>query len=129
MRRLIALLMMAVFGSFLCAPLLAASSDPQSMLPACCRANGKHHCMMRMREGEPAGVRIAAPQTCPLFPKWRPMQVLQQHAAQPGPATFYAALQSHPACHAQTEAQRRISFDRSRQKRGPPAVLAGSAAS
>jgi hypothetical protein len=125
MRRFIAVFMMLVFGSFLSAPLIAAASDPLSQLPVCCRVNGKHHCMMRIMQGNPAGIQISGPQKCPLFPKWRPMNALHNEATPTSAAElFYAALRSHPACHAQTEAQKRISFDRSRQKRGPPAVLA-----
>jgi hypothetical protein len=125
MRRSIALFMILVFGSFLSAPLIAASSDPLSKLPVCCRANGKHHCMMRIMQGDPGGDQVSAPNKCPLFPQWRPMNVMHNQAEPPSKTVlFYAALQSHPTCHAQTEAQQRISFDRSRQKRGPPAALA-----
>ena len=38
-------------------------------------------------------------------------------------AAIFAAIVSHPAVHAQTEARYRISFARSSQKRGPPAFL------
>jgi hypothetical protein len=126
MRRSIALLMIMIFGCFLSAPLLAASSDSESRLPACCRANGKHHCMMRMSHGELAGVQMAAPERCSYFPQWRPMNLSHQQASVSSAAVFYAALQTHPACHAQTEARRRVSFDRSRQKRGPPAPASAS---
>jgi len=33
---------------------------------------------------------------------------------------YFSELASHPAIHAQAAAQLRVSFDRSRQKRGPP---------
>ena len=36
---------------------------------------------------------------------------------------LHTGLLSHPAAHAQTEALLKISFDRSRNKRGPPAPL------
>jgi hypothetical protein len=39
-------------------------------------------------------------------------------------AAIFAGIARHPAAAPQTEAQRRISFDRSRQKRGPPAQIA-----
>jgi hypothetical protein len=35
---------------------------------------------------------------------------------------FFAGLLSHPSISAQTESKRRISRDRSRQKRGPPSL-------
>lgn len=128
MRRSIAVLMILTFGSFLAAPLLGLSSDPQSNLPACCRRNGKHHCMMWMMERELGTKQVSVyPAKCPCFPHpWRFTQS-QNHATTPSSALiFYAALQSHPACHAQSEVQRRISFDRSRQKRGPPSPVIAS---
>jgi hypothetical protein len=128
MRRAIASFMLLVFSAFLCTPLLAISSNLQNDLPACCRRAGKHQCMLRMMESDP-GSREAStsPEKCPFFPHtWQPT-LLQNHAMAPSPAgALYAGLQSHPACHAQSEAQRRISFDRSRQKRGPPAAVIAS---
>jgi hypothetical protein len=38
-------------------------------------------------------------------------------------SAIFAALLSHPAVQCQTDALGRISFSRSRQKRGPPALL------
>ncbi len=38
-------------------------------------------------------------------------------------AAFYGSLISHPTQHAQIEARGRISFSRTRQKRGPPSLL------
>jgi hypothetical protein len=40
-----------------------------------------------------------------------------------GPGAIFAELVSHPSIHRQTEAKYRVSFSRSRQKRGPPVVL------
>lgn len=116
------MMMLLLFGSFLSAPLFAASYDAQSDLPACCRRAGKHHCMLRTRQVDPGATQVSAAQeTCPFCPQARMMSVVQNHGIAPSPAgVFYAALQSHPACHAQLEARQRISFDRSRQKRGPP---------
>jgi len=125
MRRTIAMFMLLLFGSFLSAPLFAASYNPQNDLPACCKRNGKHHCMVPMVQAVPGTTQVSAPpEKCPFYPHTRMMIVVQNHAMAPGPAgAFYAALQSHPACYAQSEAHQRISFDRSRQKRGPPAVI------
>jgi len=39
-------------------------------------------------------------------------------------ASVFVGITQHPAIAAQAEAQRRISFDRTRQKRGPPAEIA-----
>jgi hypothetical protein len=124
MRRIVAVLMLVVFGSFLSAPLLAASSDPQSSLPACCRRDGQHHCMMGMMQSQTGSTLASVGSHCPFFPQPGVAIDVQPHAIEPAPAgVFYAALQSHPAVHAQTEAQGRISLDRSHQKRGPPARL------
>ena len=127
MRRTIAVFMLLIFGLFLGAPLLA-SSNPQNDLPACCRRNGSHHCVTRMMEGDPGSRQVSAPaEKCPFFPHIGQLTQVRNLAIAPSPAgTFYAALESHPACHTQSEAQRRISFDRSRQKRGPPAAALAS---
>jgi hypothetical protein len=130
-RRWISILLLALIGVFYAAPLLhAASSDPESQLPACCRRNGKHHCAMKdrylrmMASGAPAV--MAPPQHCPMYPEHRgvvfpraPFHV----AVIPTAAADWAGLRKHPACHAQTEARYRIACDRSRLKRGPPASL------
>jgi hypothetical protein len=124
MQRFGAILLLLVFGSFLSAPLLAATSDPYSNLPACCKRSGKHHCMMRMTmERNLETTQVAAPaDKCPFFPHSILIPSLLNHPfVVQRFGLFYAAVQSHPAYHAQTEAQRRISFDRAKQKRGPPA--------
>lgn len=125
MRRLISILMLAVLGGFYVAPLLqAALSDPESDLPACCRRSGAHHCaimggyLRRHSSGEAA---FGSPVHCPFYPQqrvmfWSPLP----SGVLPFAALYFAELQNHPACHAQTEARLRISFDRSRLKRGPP---------
>jgi hypothetical protein len=78
--------------------------------------------MLRMLEGNPGTRQASAlPDKCPFFPHAWQVTPVQHRAIAPSPVgAFYASLQSHPACHAQSEAQCRISFDRSRQKRGPP---------
>ena len=76
------------------------------------------------REMSRAAAGITAPfERCPFFPTSMISTTLQGHTlAMPSSEAFYAALRSHPACSAQIEAYYRISFDRSRQKRGPPAL-------
>jgi hypothetical protein len=95
-----------------------AASTGSSNLPACCLKSGKHHCAGGMGQD---GVQTLA-QKCPLV----------QHASVPAGGTsvppstaafIFAGLVSHPAGSPQIESQRRISFSRSRQKRGPPAFL------
>ena len=126
MRRAIAILMLLISGSFLGAPLLATSNSiEQNNLPACCRRNGSHHCVTRMIKGDPGTTQISAPpEKCPMFPHTGQMTPVKNSAIAPSvTGAFYACVQSHPACHMQSEAQRRISFGRSRQKRGPPAAI------
>jgi len=94
-------------------------------LPACCRRNGKHHCMMQMAPSTDSRPAFSGtPQHCPLFPKGVLPGPTRLNLFAPAPsATFFAAVQSHPAFAAQTEARYRIAFDRSRLKRGPPRLI------
>lgn len=125
-RSSVAILLLFAFCSLWSAPLLAASSYSSENLPACCRRNGRHHCMMRMMTeyelSNQPGRHVSAPfEKCPFFPKGLLPAMTQGHvAALPSGGMFHAELLRHPACTAQVEAQYRISFDRSRQKRGPP---------
>jgi hypothetical protein len=123
MRRFFAIFLLTVFGSFLGAPLLASSSDVESNLPACCRRDGKHHCMMQ--SGTPAfsfeKTLARKGEKCPCFPGAIPGVRCQLHAL-PASARSYAALVSYPACNLRTEACRPISFDRGHHKRGPPVI-------
>lgn len=123
MRRTIALTLLMVFDWMLMAPLLAP--DAEAALPACCRRNGKHHCMMRGMEqtgGKDTGFTSVS-EKCPCVPP----STGAVHAPTYKPAAgaqFYADIVRHPACAAQTEARFRISFLRSHQRRGPPSPLA-----
>ena len=124
MRRSIVFILLLAFCSYLSAPAIAASSYSRSNLRACCRRDGKHHCMLRkMGQHNTSGQYVSAPpEKCPYCPDASLQLPVQWHPfTLPSAGTFYAALLSHPACAAQTGAHSRISFDRSRQKRGPPA--------
>jgi len=125
-RRFTAILILALLGAFYAVPLLhAVSTDPESGLPACCRRHGKHHCAMmdqylRLKaSGEPT---FNAPsQHCPMYPKglaqtWAPVVAVLL----PAQGAVYTCSQSHPVCHAQTQARFRVAYDRTRLKRGPP---------
>ncbi|HZY64241.1 MAG TPA: hypothetical protein VFE38_17115 [Edaphobacter sp.] len=126
MRRFLSISLVLLFVLPLVSPLFAASAA-EANLPACCRRNGKHHCTMlsvekqsadrspavhspSLREKCPYNLSSAAATHLPFVPDEIQM-------------TIYAGILSHPACHAQTEARFRISFDRSQQKRGPPQLL------
>jgi hypothetical protein len=67
-----------------------------------------------------AGVQAKAiPERCPFSPRALPSAQHAPSSLTPA-AMIFAQIISHPACAAQTLAKRRISQDRSQQKRGPP---------
>ncbi|WP_158785545.1 hypothetical protein [Granulicella sp. L46] len=129
-RRLLSILLFwaTLFPSF--APALTTGAMGQSTLPACCRRGAQHHCEMSPEARalllhEPDGsTRInAKPQQCPY--RQRSLGATHLQTLTLGAAPTQAAFSLHePSPAAQTECLRRISFDRSRQKRGPPSVLA-----
>ena len=123
MRRILAITLTLLFGFTLAAPLFALNALTD--LPECCRRNGRHHCMIGMADGAVAtGISTAVPR-CPHFPKATlaplPHSFTPATTRRVGPPLFV-----HPASSPQTEARYRISFARSRQKRGPPAAVAAS---
>jgi len=125
MRRAPAALLLLVFSLPLIAPLLVSGPD-ESQLPACCRRDGKHHCAMAMAgmtlENIPSRFVVVS-EKCPYS--------CFTHAQLMLPHVFFrstSALTAHAASIAdvvrETEAGYRISADRARHKRGPPAQLA-----
>src|ERR1700761_7365468 len=46
LRRLLSILMLAVFGLPFVAPLFAMGATNEASLPACCRRNGEHRCAL-----------------------------------------------------------------------------------
>jgi hypothetical protein len=118
MRRLLAILLIAAFGLPTAAPLLASGQDLEQSLPACCRRNGTHHCMMggAMRTNAPAITAV-----CPSFPRQTvvaPHLKLTALLAAPELLKLPLATQS---ARTRAETQRRLSRERTRQTRGPPA--------
>lgn len=127
LRRLLSMLLLAVFGLAFVAPLMATAQTANGALPACCRRNGAHHCAMSMAERsqmvEDEGTRLrwkAPLERCP----YCPASTVEPHAKQtlivPVPTSMLTAMLCYSAGVVQTESKRRISLDRSRQKRGPP---------
>jgi len=117
-RRALSISLVLIFSFSLISPLLA-SDVVQANLPACCRRAGKHHCAMpdsNSKQGRSVGI---VSEKCPCIPPATTALHLLVFAP-PAKAAVFAGLIAHPAIHAQTVAQYRISFDRSRQKRGPP---------
>jgi hypothetical protein len=121
MRRGIAIVLTLLFSWLLIVPAFAASSD--STIPVCCRKNGKHHCMARgMAQGSSGAAISVVTEKCPCCPHATVASQTQFCAPATSQAVF-AGLLRHPAVAPQTEASYRISYDRSRQKRGPPSLI------
>ena len=128
-RRLLAISLLLFFALPVISPLLALTSAPGANLPACCRRNGKHHCMMStemaqaMNGTQTNGTQVnVVPAKCPFYPtaaNTAQHHELSFHTA----ALAFAEIVSHPAIHLQTEARARVALDCARQKRGPPALL------
>lgn len=120
MRRALAITIVLLFSVSLAAPLFAV--DSASSLPACCRRNGSHRCESGMLANSGTRTVSTIAPKCPSWPK---------STAAPWPNNFAPAeaqgigapLYAHPESRPQTEARYRVAFARSRQKRGPPAIL------
>lgn len=125
LRRIVSILLLAVFGLPFALPMLTMAQDTEAGLPACCRRNGQHHCMMSMDDRGRLVLshdpQFQAPaERCPYCPS----PVAPTHpnplTAPTTAAAIFGELVSHPTGFSQTEARRRISHDRANGKRGPP---------
>jgi hypothetical protein len=127
-RRLLAILIAILVGLPTITPLFALSTGDDLSRPACCRRDGKHHCMLAdMDMSGPSSNRAGfnAPsvsERCPYGAKSVPSTSHPDWSLDTAQAVF-AGVVAHPAVAPQTESKRRVSSDRSRQKRGPPASL------
>ena len=124
-RRFVSITLLLLFSLPLISPVLALAASSSMNLPACCRRNGAHHCMMKTQRPESSGHGTSLspiPQRCPGYPA---VVTSVRH----GDLSFYTAslifaeVVSHPTVRAQTHARARVALDRSRQKRGPPTDL------
>lgn len=130
MRRILAILLLVVFGMPFVQPIFAlagSGSVSDANLPACCRRDGKHHCAMPMGErmamsrSQDRAFRAPA-EKCPCCPaSIAPVSHSDLFTA-PTAQAIYASLISHPSGIAQTRSRWRIARERSRGKRGPPLV-------
>jgi len=122
-RRAVSITLLLLISLPLISPLLAESVG-SSALPACCRKGGMHHCTL------PAMADSSSSNTTPHFSVIHercPYSPATVQTTIHGNALFYndnaTTLTPHDNIAlriAQEEAHYRISFDRSRQKRGPP---------
>jgi hypothetical protein len=121
MRRLFTIAIALLLSFTLAAPLFGASAS--TTLPACCRRSGAHHCMGRMVTDPGPGREFSAiPNRCPRFPI--ASTAPQTHSFVPNRSLSTGIpLFTRPMALPQTEARYRVSFARSRQKRGPPVIL------
>jgi hypothetical protein len=122
-RRILAITLLIAFASPLAAPLLAATADPESSLPSCCRTHGAHACAMMHLRGISGGPAFHAP-PCPFYPNATaaPRLLTASLAASPS-----ASVQDRPDPAPSVSGPRsaaRIFSASANLKRGPPALLA-----
>jgi hypothetical protein len=120
MRRLLAILLIAAFGFPAVAPLFAQGQDLESHLPACCRRNGAHHCAMGDTSNSNAPT---VSERCPSFPQPGAVASHLRIAALTTTQPLIKLPLATQSATARAETQRRLSRERTRQKRGPPAAL------
>lgn len=120
-----AIILLAIFSSLLLLPFTSLQAPNETTLRACCRSHGKHACSMHRMSLAPndnpsrSHGLAQVVEKCPYTPA-SPATV-HGHSFQLALASLlFAEILSHPAQRPQIEAQGRISFDRSQQKRGPP---------
>jgi hypothetical protein len=96
-----------------------------SVLPPCCRRDGKHHCAMMMaaaaQDLSPAPTLRAAYSECP----YHPAAIISGHAIVLYPAfarTAATPFEARAVLHPQPASRLLLSDQRSRHKRGPPSL-------
>jgi len=121
LKRACASLLLVFFSFSLIGP--EAFVDSESRLPACCRRSGKHHCasMQKAHQQQPSsGPSLKAIRQCANYPKASGVRATASSLLVSAAQSFFASIVTHPAVPPQTETRQRVSFSRSRQKRGPP---------
>ena len=123
MRRVPALLLVAVFSFLLIGPAVWMNAD--SNLPACCRRGGKHHCAMMDADGAPSpSPAVKAPVTrCPLFPKGGVALPYAGAALLSGGQPVGQSMGGQMALPVGALGEHRLSLDRSHLTRGPPRLF------
>ena len=122
MRKVISTSLLMLFLLPLRSPLFAANAV-ETNLPSCCRKDGRHQCAMpsmTMSSATSTGaIQAVMREKCPCSPA--PLVTAHPELSRDeARATTFLGIIGLETCVAQTEARYRISFDRSRQKRGPP---------
>lgn len=97
----------------------ALFADRASLLPACCRRDGKHHCAITSAESLDGPALKAFAEKCPLFPRATP--TTQNHnSCRPVSVTFCDGAISDPVRLVRLDVSYRVPSGRSHQRRGPP---------
>ena len=130
MRRGLASFLLALLSLPLIVPAWVARTG--SSVPPCCRRNGQHRCVMGSVDADAATIDQESTSDsainairlrCPYCPAALTIRAGSNVAlVKNQPATFLP-LFSHPTAQTQIEARYRVSFNRSRQKRAPPAPI------
>ncbi|WP_156993628.1 hypothetical protein [Terriglobus sp. TAA 43] len=126
MRKLLAILLLVVFGLPLASSLFALTPSSEASLPACCRRAGLHHCtQMAEQDSQPTEHRhiSVVQEKCPCCPAVLSLGSIPNLLAPPSAPMLFTALQGQSAVVVQAEVSQRIAHDRARGKRGPPSLL------
>jgi len=124
MRRSTAIAVLLLLLSSWGTPFLSAlTGRTEESLPACCRRNGKHHCMMSLGErrqlGGPYRQFNPPAEKCPYAPA-AAVAVHSELYAIPATESAFAAFFGGAATFAQSRSLLHIAETSSLRKRGPP---------
>ena len=119
MRRLLAILLLCLFGLPMASQLYAATADQDAGLQACCRRNGAHHCSRTQHQSSHETQVTALRETCPAYPATT-TSIRHNDASLLRPSPLFS---SHPVFSAEmleSVTSPRAALDQSRHERGPP---------
>ena len=126
MRRLLAILLLCVFGLPMATPLFAAAVDQDAGLPACCRRHGAHHCSMSGMEssGHSHGTQLTAlREKCPAYPA-ATTTIRHNDASLVAVSLVFSPHPSRTAETFEKPVHTAAALDLARHERGPPSSRA-----
>ena len=125
LRRVSAVALLLLFSTSLIP--VALFADSESNLPACCRRHGKHGCamagMMDMQSESNTSAGVKPRTVCHSFPKGDLAPAAAKIYGVPPSARLVTVIVVHLTLSERADTLYRISFSRTCQKRGPPALL------